>query len=208
MTAIDVPDTAPRVFVSYSHDNQEHKNWVLTLATRLAANGVDAILDQWNLRLGGDLPRFMETGLTDSDRVLAICTAQYIEKANAGRGGVGYEKMILTAQLMQEVTTDRIVPVIRDKGLAVPLPTFLGSRRYIDFRDDTLYEIRYSELLRDLHGIEISPRPPLGSNPFSAPPTEFRTPVLSHREERYVAPGRPLPCRRGSCDLLLYMASN
>ena len=36
---------APRVFVSYSHDSQDHKNWVLTLATRLVKNGVDVILD-------------------------------------------------------------------------------------------------------------------------------------------------------------------
>lgn len=176
------------MFVSYSHDSQEHKNWVLALATRLVANGVDVLLDQWDLRLGSDLPRFMETGLTGSDRVLAICTTPYVEKANAGRGGVGYEKMILTAQLMQDVTTDRIVPVIRDNGPPVVVPTFLSSRRYIDFRDDSLYEARYAELLGDLHGVQISPRPPLGPNPFREPPVEMRGPVLSQRPERYVAP--------------------
>ena len=42
----------PRVFVSYSHDSQAHKDWVLKLATRLLANGVEVILDQWDLRLG------------------------------------------------------------------------------------------------------------------------------------------------------------
>src|SRR5450830_730146 len=67
-------DNAPKVFVSYSHDSQEHKDWVLKLSTRLVANGVDIILDQWDLPLGGDLPRFMALGLTGADRVLAICT--------------------------------------------------------------------------------------------------------------------------------------
>ena len=66
---------APRLFISYSHDDQAHKDWVLNLATRLVNNGVDVILDQWNMALGGDLPRFMETGLVDADRVLAICSA-------------------------------------------------------------------------------------------------------------------------------------
>ena len=84
--------TPPRVFVSYSHDTEIHKNWVLGLATRLVANGVDVILDQWDLTLGCDLPRFMETGLTAAERVLAVCTEPYVEKANAGLGGVGYEK--------------------------------------------------------------------------------------------------------------------
>src|SRR5947208_15393071 len=101
----------PKVFLSYSHDSELHKDWVHTLATRLVANGVDVLLDQWDLTLGSDLARFMESGLTGADRVLAICTSQYVAKANAGRGGVGYEKMILTAKLMQNVTEDRIIPV-------------------------------------------------------------------------------------------------
>ena len=188
MTVATTGAAAPRVFVSYSHDSQDHKNWVLTLATRLVANGVDVILDQWDLRLGSDLPRFMETGLTGSDRILAVCTAKYVEKANAGSGGVGYEKMILTAQLMQDVTTDRIVPIVRDNGPPVVMPTFLGSRLYVDFRDPTVYEVRYAELLRDLHGEQVSPRPPLGPNPFRTPAPAHHTPVLSQRPERYVSP--------------------
>ncbi len=39
----------PTVFVSYSHDGEDHSNWVLQLATRLRSNGVDVILDKWNL---------------------------------------------------------------------------------------------------------------------------------------------------------------
>ena len=99
---------APRLFVSYSPDSEPHNDWVLSLATRLAANGVNVVLDQWDLTLGSDLPRFMESGLSEADRVLVICTSQYVEKANAGTGGVGYEKMILTAQVMRDVKTDRI----------------------------------------------------------------------------------------------------
>lgn len=38
----------PEVFISYSHDNDEHKEWVLQLATRLRSNGIDVILDRWN----------------------------------------------------------------------------------------------------------------------------------------------------------------
>ena len=49
----------PRVFASYSHDSQSHKDWVLMLATRRVANGVDVILDQWDVRSArkrGDQP--------------------------------------------------------------------------------------------------------------------------------------------------------
>jgi hypothetical protein len=45
----------PKVFISYSHDDMEHKLWVKELATLLRSHGVDIILDQWDLRLGSDL---------------------------------------------------------------------------------------------------------------------------------------------------------
>lgn len=177
----------PKVFVSYSHDTEPHKDWVLALATRLVANGVDVVLDQWDLTLGSDLPRFMETGLTAAQRVLAVCTEPYVTKANAGRGGVGYEKMILTAQLMRDISTDRIIPVIRNNALVPPVPTSLSSRVYIDFRDDLSYETRYAELLRDIHGQQIKPRPPLGPNPFVIFPVAT-APLISFGPERYVSP--------------------
>ncbi|WP_419903525.1 toll/interleukin-1 receptor domain-containing protein [Kiloniella sp.] len=69
-----MPDT-PRLFTSYSHDNQAHKDWVLNLSTRLIKNGIDVVLDQWDMSLASDLPSFMEVGLKDADRVLAICSA-------------------------------------------------------------------------------------------------------------------------------------
>ena len=129
----------------------------------------------------------METGLTAAQRVLAVCTEPYVTKANAGVGGVGYEKMILTAQLMQDVSTDRIIPVIRSNALQPPVTIFLSSRVYIDFRDDLAYEARYAELLRDIHGQQIKPRPPLGPNPFVTFPAAT-APLVSFGPERYVSP--------------------
>ncbi|MCP4656050.1 MAG: hypothetical protein GY856_11605, partial [bacterium] len=35
-------DDAPRVFLSYSHDSDEHRDRVLALADRLRADGIDA----------------------------------------------------------------------------------------------------------------------------------------------------------------------
>ena len=45
----------PNAFISYSHDSPEHKSWVLDLATRLRSSGVDAVIDQWDLRPSDDL---------------------------------------------------------------------------------------------------------------------------------------------------------
>ena len=39
----------PKVFISYSHDSLEHKEWVNQLATKMRNHGIDATLDQWEL---------------------------------------------------------------------------------------------------------------------------------------------------------------
>jgi hypothetical protein len=178
------PGYVPRVFFSYSHDSVQHKAWVLDLATRLMNNGVDVILDQWDLRLGGDLPSFMERSLTVSNRVVVICTDNYVAKANAGLGGVGYEKMVLTAGLMRNINSDRIIPLVRQGRGHTAVPTFLQTRLYVDFRNATEYETKYQELVREIHGAQLVARPPLGSNPFSGP-RSGSPPPFAPGPERY-----------------------
>jgi len=116
--------------------------------------------------LGADLPHFMEQGLTGSNRVIAVCSDTYIEKANAGKRGVGYEKKIMTADLMKDAVSDHIVPVIRGAVSEPPVPTFLSGARYVDFRDDVRWDAAYQVLVWDLYGQRVHPRPALGRNPF------------------------------------------
>src|SRR5436189_1823946 len=103
MTEAAIESVAPRVFISYSHDTPAHKQWVLNVAIRLRQGGVDATLDQWDLRLGEDLARFMESGIRECDRVIVVLSVEYVRKANEGKGGVGYEKQIVTKQLIDDL---------------------------------------------------------------------------------------------------------
>jgi hypothetical protein len=44
----------PRVFISYSWDDEDHKRWVRDLAARLRTHGIETLLDQvrpWPCRL-------------------------------------------------------------------------------------------------------------------------------------------------------------
>ncbi len=156
----------PTVFISYSHANAVHKEWVEKLATDLRNNGIDATLDQWEIGPGDDLAAFMERGVTTADRVLAICTPNYVQKANAGEGGVGYEKMIVTAELVKNLGTKKFIPIVRDSDGEKQVPVFLGSRLYVDFDNNSMYDEKLMELLHELHGQKISSKPPIGSNPF------------------------------------------
>ena len=157
----------PKVFISYSHDSPEHKQWVSELSTKLRHKGVDAILDQWDLGLGDDMTLFMERGIRDSDRVLVICTDNYVSKANAGEGGVGYERMIVTAQVAQNIGTDKFIPIIRQASGEEQTPTFLGTRVYADFRNESQFDVEFDKLLHELYGVSVEERPPLGESPFS-----------------------------------------
>ena len=154
-----------KAFVSYAWDSEEHKKWVLKLATNLRSHGIDAILDQWDARLGNDLPFFMEQGLTDSHFVLCICSDKYIEKANEGSGGAGYEKRIIASEMMNNSDKRYIIPIIKGNSGAEKVPTFLSGLKYVDF-DNRNYFDCYQELIERIYDEDIKKKPPLGKNPF------------------------------------------
>jgi hypothetical protein len=155
----------PQVFISYSWDSPEHRSWVTQLAMTLRQNGVEVTLDQWHVRPGEDLAHFMARGLRESDRVLMICTETYVQKAQQRQGGVGYEQMLVTAQIMREVGTAKFIPIIRQAGHPRQLPDELAVRMYIDLSDGPEQHANLLRLVRDLHDISV-PLPPLGRPPF------------------------------------------
>ena len=155
----------PKAFISYSHDSPEHKQWVLELGTKLRRNGVDVMLDQWALRPGADFTRFMEHGIRDFDRVLVICTDNYVRKANDREGGVGYEVQIVTTELVTDLGIDKFIPIIRQASGKKKAPTCLGARVYIDFTDESQFDEKFGELLRELYDVPIVEKPPLGEKP-------------------------------------------
>lgn len=147
-----------RIFVSYSHDSEDHKKWVAQLSRRLQDAGFDVILDQWSARLGGDLTLFMERGLGTADRVLCVCTEKYAVKANAGTGGVGYERMIVTSELARLIDTIRFVPIIRQSSQPPKLPAYLSGRFHVDMSDDSEFDGKLATLIEDLRkGPEMAP---------------------------------------------------
>lgn len=179
----------PQVFMSYSHDDEAHKAWVLTLASRLTGDGVFVHLDQWDMQLGDNLQKFMESGLSESQRVIVISSEKYVEKANGRYGGAGFETNILSADMMSEdVPRNRVIPIIRNNESAGSrVPMFLKGVLFVDMRNNSAFEAKYEELLRTIHGVPKSTRPPLGHNPFDAQDRELYVPP-SMSPNRYVSP--------------------
>ena len=127
----------PTVFISYSHDDKQHEAWVLKLATDLRSHGVNAILDQWDLRLGSDLRFFMENGLSASNLVLCICSEEYVKKVNSGLGGAGYEGMIMSQSLLSNANSEFVISIVRNNTSTQKVPFAFGSKLYIMSTEQT-----------------------------------------------------------------------
>jgi ribosomal protein L40E len=156
----------PRCFISYSWDNSAHKDWVRGLAETLQAYGVKVYFDQWDLSPGSDVLQYMEQSVRDSDYVLLICTPTFAQKANAGQGGVGYEKTIITGEIFHLVAPDtKFVPLLRFGNVSTSLPSYLRTKVFIDFRDESDPRASLDELLRHIYASPRFVRPPIGKAP-------------------------------------------
>jgi hypothetical protein len=63
--------TASEVFISYRHESEEHKDWVRKLAEDLRQNGINALLDQWELHLGDSIGDFGATAIFRAKAMLS-----------------------------------------------------------------------------------------------------------------------------------------
>lgn len=127
------------------------------------------MLDQWDIGYGDDLAAYMSRCVRSADRVLMIYTESYVNKANDDRGGVGYEHMIVTGELMQDIGTSKFVPIIRQTSSLILLPAALRSRFYVNMNDGPHLEEEWEKLLRELNNVPMVSKPPLGANPYAFP---------------------------------------
>lgn len=159
--------SSKKVFISYSWVIQER---VIELAERLLSNGIDVILDVYDLKEGQDKYAFMEQSVTDTsiDKVLIICDKSYCEKADIRSGGVGDETVIISPEVYGQVKQEKFIPIafeVDENGKAY-IPQYLKSRIYIDLTtEDDRYEVEYEKLLRNIFEKPIYKKPALGQKP-------------------------------------------
>ena len=79
----------PRVFISYSHDSQEHADRVLALADRLRSDGVEAWIDQYESAPAEGWPRWMEEQINRVDFVLVVASRVYRARFDNGEAERG-----------------------------------------------------------------------------------------------------------------------
>lgn len=160
---------APKVFISYSWKPIANKQKTIELAERMTNEGVNIILDEWNLSEGQDKYEFMEQMVNDPEikRVLIICNKDYKEKANKRQGGVGTESLIISDKIYKQADQKKFVPIIfeKDENGEAFVPTFIHSRIYIDLSSDEIFEDEYEKLMRNIFEKPASKKPAIGTPP-------------------------------------------
>lgn len=145
----------PRVFISYSHDSDEHRERVLQLSERLRADGIETILDRYVERGSPPegWPRWMLNGLEKATHVLCVCTETYYRRFRGlevpGKGkGVDWEGALMTQSLYdaRSVST-KFVPVLFARTDESYVPEPLRGQTFYVVDSDPNYEALYDALL-------------------------------------------------------------
>jgi hypothetical protein len=179
----------PKLFISYSWSSPDHEAWVVSFAEELVSQGIQVILDKWDLQPGHDANAFMESMVTDPTvtKVILVCDQQYMQKSNSRSGGAGTEAQIITPELYAKKAQDKIVAIIRERdNEGRPyLPVYYGSRIYIDLTNPSTYGAEFDRLVRWAWDQPLHVRPEKGVKPSfltnPSMPTKIVTAVAFRR---------------------------
>lgn len=143
------------IFISYSHDSDEHRERVLGLSERLRADGIETILDRYVERGSppDGWPRWMQDALDKATHVVCVCTETYhrrfLGREVPGTGkGVDWEGALMTQSLYdaRSVST-KFIPVLFARTDEPYVPGPLRGQTFYVVDSDASYEALYDALL-------------------------------------------------------------
>lgn len=186
-----------KVFISYSHDSDVHRERVLGLSERLRADGIETILDRYVERGSPPegWPRWMLNALDAATHVLCVCTESYYrrfrghEEPNKGKG-VDWEGAVITQKLYDaRHASNKFIPVLFDLNDELFIPEPLRSQTYYVLNSETNYQTLYDALLnqssvkpRAIGELKLKPRITGQPLRFDAQPQESCSSVLRKTE--------------------------
>ena len=151
-----------KVFISYSHDSDAHREFVRGISDRLRNEGLDCLID---LYVNGFPPegwqRWMENQIEAADFVLLVCTETYLrryrgQETDGGRG-VTFEGVVISQTLYDHYYRNtKFIPLIPTHGSLEHVPLTLKPYSTYCLPSD------YDKLYRVLTGQAEYIAPPLG----------------------------------------------
>ena len=149
------------VFISYSHDSDEHREQVLRLSERLRADGIATILDRYVEKDSPPegWPRWMMNGLNAATHVLCVCTETYrrrflgLEVPGKGKGADWEGALVNQALYDARSHTNKFIPVLFARSDESHIPEPLRPQTHYVLDSEASYQALYDALL-DQAGVE------------------------------------------------------
>jgi hypothetical protein len=145
------PDSQ-EVFISYTQESIEHSERVLEFSNRLRSEGVDCVLDQYEVNPPEGWPRWMDKKIWRAKYVVVICTEPYYrrvmgeEKEDVGLG-IRWEGNLIYQHIYNAGTTNnKFIPVVFEEKHKVHIPVPLQGATYYSLARPTGYEDLYRRL--------------------------------------------------------------
>lgn len=157
--------TPPMVFVS--HASEDKDRFVITFATKLRENGVNAWVDKWEIRPGDSLvDKIFEVGIGGAQAILIVLSRHSVDKP--------WVKQELDASVVERIKRGtRIIPIVLDD---CTVPVSLQSTLYVRIADLNNYEAEMKSIIDTIY--EYSHKPPLGPPPAYVQTTLEKVPAL------------------------------
>lgn len=155
--------SAPKVFVS--HASEDKDRFVVDFARRLRENGVDAWLDQWEMKPGDSLvDKIFEEGLKEARAVIVVLSKVSVQKP--------WVREELNTSVVNRISRGtRLIPVVIDD---CEVPESLRSTLWQKVDDLADYDQSLQRILSAI--FDVDDKPTIGQ-----PPTRFSgaTPLIS-----------------------------
>jgi len=165
---------APRVFVS--HASEDKQRFVVRFAQRLRENGVDAWLDQWEMKPGDSLvDRIFEQGLKEAQAVIIVLSAVSVTKP--------WVREELNTSAVNRISRGlKIIPVVIDQ---CEIPVCLQATLWQRIDDLDHYDDAFQRILDAI--FDRSTRPPLGKPPERLDDIPLALPSLTPTDQRVLS---------------------
>lgn len=143
---------APKVFVS--HASEDKDRFVMVFAQRLRANGVDAWVDKWEIKVGDSLVRkIFSEGLTECSAIIVVLSSYSVNKP--------WVREELDHAVVKKISEGaRIIPIVIDD---CDVPAALKSTKWVNVKNFDSYDETFDEVISTIFG--ATSKPPLGKPP-------------------------------------------
>ncbi len=145
MDAKHVTESTISVFISYTHDSENHKKNALALAEALRADGFEVTFDQFESIFEKGLPNWMHDAVLKSNFIIVLCTQAYTrrllkeEPPDFGRGATWEGGLIMQMVHDSGSRNVRVIPVLFPDMSKDDIPLFLRSALFFEIDPSHLH---------------------------------------------------------------------